>query len=591
MKTGKTFVEKLLNASAGSIVICEPDIVLSHDNSARVRKLFEHMGGERLLHPERLMVVLDRKMIGTTEELIHDYNSIHNFMEEQHVEHFFDCDKGICHQVLIQYLKQGLLVTGSDSHTCTAGAFNCLAVGLNKTETAMIWKTGKMWFRVPETIKIILNGHLSQGVYAKDLALWITGMLKGEHVAYQALEYHGEGVSALSVSDRMTLANISAEIGVKNSVFPPDDILADYFGDYAVQGVWADENAVYLKEIEINLSEIVPMTMLVTGMTNEVKSISEWGEIEVQQGLIGACASGRLEDLRVVAGILKGKKLASGFQLSIVPASREIYLQAIEEGIIDILFKAGASILGASCGPCLGSSHMLQADTKRFITTTNSNSMQRMSALGVEKYVASPATVAMTALTGILTAEIQADGAVYPYWSTPIEPITVNEFDNRLSENVWNYKEIDSISSEQLFAEHRTYHTSLENGPEMKPYLLAGLDSTFAARVKPGDIIVVGEDFGCGKLIKHAAVGLVAAGVKAVLVRSADRNFFRMAANHGLFLIIAPEIVEKFHSGDKLDIDLEDARIYLNGDSYKLPKIDDVFLNMIRRGGILNLSR
>lgn len=589
MKTGKTFVEKLLNASAGSIVICEPDIVLSHDNSARVRKLFEHMGGKRLLHPEKLVVVLDRKMIGTTEELIHDYNSIHNFMEEQQVERFFDCDKGICHQVLTHYLKQGLLVTGSDSHTCTAGAFNCLAVGLNKTETAMIWKTGKMWFRVPETIKVILNGRLSQGVYAKDLALWITGLLKGEHVAYQALEYHGEGVSALSISDRMTLANISAEAGIKNSVFPPDDVLADYFGNYAVQGVWADANAVYSKEIEINLAEIVPMTMLVSGMTTEVKSVAEWGKLEVQQGLIGACASGRLEDLRVVAGILKGKKLASGFQLSIVPASREIYLQAIEEGIIDILFKAGAAVLGASCGPCLGSSHMLQADTKRFITTTHSNSMQRMSVLGVEEYVASPATVAMTALTGVLTAGMLAGEVVYPYWSTPIEPITVNEFDDRLSENVWNYKEIDHISSEQIFAERRTYHMSLESGAEMKPYLLAGLDSTFAARVKPGDIIIAGEDFGHGKLIKHAAVGLVAAGIKAIVVRSAGRNFFRMAANHGLLLIIAPEIVEKFHSGDKLMVDMEDGRIYLNEEEYRLPKIDDVFLEMLQKGGILNL--
>lgn len=153
MKTGRTFVEKVLNASAGSIVYSEPDIILSHDNSARIRKLFERIGGKDVLHPEKLVVVLDRKMTGTTDELIRDYNSIHHFMEEQKVERFFDCDKGICHQVLTDYLKQGMLVAGSDSHTCTAGAFNCLAVGLNKTETAMLWKTGKMWFRVPETIK------------------------------------------------------------------------------------------------------------------------------------------------------------------------------------------------------------------------------------------------------------------------------------------------------------------------------------------------------------------------------------------------------------------------------------------------------
>ena len=589
MKTGKTFVEKLLNASAGSIVVREPDIVLSHDNSARVRKLFERLGGERVLHPEKLLVVLDRKMIGTTEELIRDYNSIHNFMQEQQVDRFFDCDKGICHEVLTRYLKQGLLVTGSDSHTCTAGAFNCLAVGLNKTETAVLWKTGRMWFRVPETIKITLTGRLSEGVYAKDLALWIMGMLKGENVDYYSLEYHGAGVHSLSIADRMTVANVSAEIGVKNSVFPPDDTLADYFENYAVQGVWADENAIYAKEIEIRLEDVVPMTVLVQGNVNEVKSVAEWGELPVQQGLIGACASGRLEDLRIIARILDGKKVASGFQLSVVPASRDIYLKAIEEGLIDILFKAGVSILGASCGPCLGSSHMIQADTNRFITTTNSNSMQRMSMLGVEKFVASPATIAMTALTGKLTAEVVFPNSLYPYWANPVEPITVNEFDNRLFGNVWNYKEIDHISSEQLFAEHWTYHIPLEEGEAMKTYLLAGLDSTFAGRVEAGQLIVAGEDFGCGKLIKHAAVGLAVAGVKAILARSVDRNFFRMAANHGLLVIIAPEIVEKYHSGDLLEIDLEDERIHLNAEEYKLPKMDAVFLKMIREGGILKL--
>lgn len=589
MKTGKTFVEKILNASVGNIVFREPDIILSHDNSARVRKLFEKMQGKKVLYPEKLLVVLDRKMIGTTDELIRDYNSIHCFMEEQAVERFFDCDKGICHQVLTEYLRGGQFVVGSDSHTCTAGAFNCLAVGVNKTETAMLWKTGKMWFRVPETIRIILKNSFCEGVYVKDLALWVQGMLKAENVSYKAIEYHGEGLRALSIAERMTLANISAEMGVKNSVFPPDDTLADYFGDYAVQGIWADENAVYEKTFEIDLAGIPPMAMRV-GEDAEVKSINEWGKLPIQQGLIGACASGRLEDLQVVARILEGKKLFPGFQLSIVPASREIYLQAVEQGLIDILFKAGASILGASCGPCLGSSHMILADTKRFITTTNSNSMLQMYSLGVEKYVASPATVALTALAGVLTPAIEANDTIYPYWAAPVEPITVNEFDNRRYGNVWNYKEIDHVTNEQLFAEQHTYRIEMENGKEMLPHLLAGLDITFASRVESGDIIIGGEDFGCGKLIKHAAIGLVAAGVKAVIVRSVSRSFFRMAANHGLLIIIAPELVKKYHSGDTLTIDLHSGHIYLNQEEYCLPKIETEFWEMLLQGGILSIK-
>lgn len=582
MKTGKTFVEKILNAATGSIVCREPDIILSHDNSARIKKLFEKLDGHQVLHPEKLVVVLDRKMVGTTDELVRDYNAIHRFMKDQEVEHFFDCDNGICHEVLAKYLKEGMLVVGSDSHTCTAGAFNCLATGLNKTETAVLWKTGKMWFRVPESLKITLKHRLPQGVYAKDLALWIMGMLKEEYVSYTSVEYHGEGVGTLSVADRMTIANVSAELGLKNAVFPPDDVLADYFHDYAVRGVWADGNAVYAKEFEVDLAEVTPMAMLVD-VNTEIKNIGEWGDLPVQQGLIGACGSGRLEDLRVVARILKGKKLAPGFQLSIVPASREIYLQAIEEGLIDVMFQAGALILGSSCGPCLGSSHMILADTRRYITTTNSNSQQRMFSLGVEKYIASPATVAMTALTGKLTAEISCGEAIYPYWSNPVEPITVNEFDNRLHNRVWNYKEIDHISCGQLFAEEHTYSIGLENGALLKPWLLEGLDRTFAGRVSDGDIIVAGEDFGCGKLIQHAAAALVAAGIKAVIARSVSRRFFRMASNQGLLVVISPEIVDKYHSGDSLVADLQDGRIYLNEEEYYLPAMDTCFMRMMER--------
>ena len=585
MKTGKTFVEKILNAPAGSIVFREPDMVLSHDNSARIKKIFEKMGGERVVCPEKLVVVLDRKMIGTTDELIRDYNAIHSFMSEQQVEHFFDCDKGICHQILAKYLKGGMFVVGNDSHTGTAGAFNCLAIGLNKTETALLWKTGKMWFRVPESVKVILRNQLPKGVYAKDLALWIMGMLKGENISYKAVEYHGEGVHTLSIADRMTIANVSAEMGVSNSVFPPDDTLADFFGDYAVQGIWADGNAFYEREFEVDLATVMPMMMSV-GMNIEIKSVDEWGPLPIQQGLIGACASGRIEDLRIVAQILKDKRLAPGFQLSIVPASREIYIQAIEEGLIDVFFKAGASILGASCGPCLGSSHMILADTKRFITTTNSNSMQRMASLGVEKYVASPATVAMTALKGELSSESGKifENTIYPYWLAPIAPITVNEFDSRRAGHVWSYKEIDHISCEQLFSERWTYRIALDNKAAMQPHLLAGLDISFAKKVKRGDIIIAGEDFGWGKLIKHAAVGLAAAGVKAVIGRSVSRNFFRMAANYGLLVVIAPELVRKYHAGDRLFIDLEDRRIYLNDEEFNMPYMDQDFVEMFRLG-------
>ncbi len=225
----RTFVEKILNAERGSIVVREPDYVMSHDNSARVRFLFERIHGTRVYNPSQLVIVLDGKVSGLVNELSLEYNSIRDFVEEQGIEHFYDCDRGISHQIISELVRPGMLVAGSDSHTATAGAFNTLAVGINKTETAVLWKTGKMWFQVPETVKIVLKNRLSEGVFAKDLALWIKGILSELDVNGQAIEYHGEGVSSLSIDDRMTIANISTEMGVISSAFPPDDRLADYF--------------------------------------------------------------------------------------------------------------------------------------------------------------------------------------------------------------------------------------------------------------------------------------------------------------------------------------------------------------------------
>lgn len=584
----RTFVEKILNAERGSIVYREPDIVLSHDNSARIRELFEKIEGRKVLKPQQLVVVLDQKMTGSDKELKCDYDSIHRFMEEQRVDHFFDCDRGICHQVLVEQLKQGLLVVGSDSHTCTAGAFNCLAVGLNKTETAVLWKTGKMWFRVPETIKIILKKSLPEGVYAKDLALWVMGVLKNEHADYCAIEYHGSGVSTLSIADRMTVANISAEMGVKNSAFPPDDSLADYFGNYAVQGVWADENAVYSREIEIDLSGVCPL-MLATHEHNQVRSINPYEKIQVQRGFIGACSNGRLEDLRVVARILKGKTIFPGFQLFVVPASRDIYLKAFEEGLIDTIMKSGATVLGASCSPCMSSRQKLLGDNRRFITTTNINTTDLVEEK-IEKYVASPATVAMTALCGEIHSETTTAGFFHNR-KQYTESICVAKDDIRKYRTVWYYGDLDNITCEQLFAKEQSKNIPTGEPVAMQPYLLAGLDGNFAGRVQSGDIVVAGENFGCGSLVKHGALGLVEAGVKIVIAKSVARDFFRMATNCGLWVIINREIVEAYRPGAVIIASIDADRLFVDMQEFLLPQVAPEYVRIIRKRGIVNAFR
>ena len=318
----RTFAEKIFDALAGSIVFRQPDIILSHDNSASIYKTFEKMGGEKIKNPDRLLIVLDHNAPPTTAKLATQYQAIRDLVKEKGIGMFYDAGKGICHQIMSYHARPGMLIVGSDSHTCTAGAFNAFAAGIDRTETAGIWKRGETWFRVPETIKITLTGKLKEGVYAKDLSLWIIGRIGSAGANYLSIEYHGEGVRSLSISQRMTLANLASEMGAKNAVFPPDEVLAAFYGKKETKGVWADDGAVYLKEISIDLNEVFPLVAAPHHVDN-VKSLSELEGTLLHQGLIGTCTNGRLEDLQEAAEILDGRQVKEGFQLLVTPASKK----------------------------------------------------------------------------------------------------------------------------------------------------------------------------------------------------------------------------------------------------------------------------
>nr|MDA3824230.1 homoaconitate hydratase family protein [Bacteroidales bacterium] len=342
-----TFVEKIFGAPAGSIVFRKPDIVLTHDNTVSIEKTFLKMGGTKVFNPNQLMVVLDHNAPPTTATVATNYHRIREFVKEQGIRNFYDAGDGICHQLMANHARPSMLIVGSDSHTCTAGAFNAMAAGIDRTESAGIWKRGETWFRVPETIKITLNGSLKQGVYAKDLSLWIIGILGSAGANYNSLEYWGEGVKTLSMSDRMTLANLASEMGAKNAVFPADEVLSKFLGE-ELQGTWADKEASYAREIEIDLSEVYPL-VAAPHHVDHVKGIAEVVGLDVHQGVIGTCTNGRLEDLQEAAAILKGQKVKEGFQLLVIPASKAIYLKALEEGLITTFMEAGANVLSASC--------------------------------------------------------------------------------------------------------------------------------------------------------------------------------------------------------------------------------------------------
>ncbi|HDZ40848.1 MAG TPA: homoaconitate hydratase family protein [Bacteroidetes bacterium] len=584
----RTFVEKIFNAPEGAIVFRKPDIVLTHDNTASIYKTFMKMGSGRIFDPSQLLVVLDHNAPPTNARLATQYRDIRNFVRENQIDKFYDAGRGICHQIMSYHALPGMIIVGSDSHTCTAGAFNTMAAGIDRTESAGLWTRGETWFRVPESMKITLHGKLNENVYAKDLSLWIIGMTGTAGANYMSIEYHGEGLKTLSISDRMTIANLASEMGAKNAVFPADELLYEFLGGEKGNSIWADEGAAYAREIDINLDEIYPL-VAAPGNVDNIKGISEVAGTEIQQGLIGTCTNGRIEDIRIASEILRDKKVKQGFQLLVIPASREIYLEAIREGLITTLIESGANILSPSCGPCLGTGQGIPADGYTVISTANRNFPGRMGNKNAEIYLASPATVACSALTGKITDPRKKGGEEkYIIEREESGSTIIKENENRKSIGVWNYCDCDNLNTDQMFAGNLTYNILSSDPEAIIPHLFEGFDRTFSAKAEKGDIIMAGENFGCGSSREHPAVGLAYLGIKAVLVKSVNRIFYRSSINQGLPLIVLPEAVETYKQGDKVDIDFEKGKITVGDKSIHFEPLPDKLKEIIESKGLVN---
>ncbi|MBN2614313.1 MAG: 3-isopropylmalate dehydratase large subunit [Bacteroidales bacterium] len=588
----RTFVEKIFNASKGSIVFQKPDLILTHDNTASIFNTFRKMNGEKVKDPNQLLIVLDHNAPPTTAKLANQYQQIRDIVKEQGITRFHDAGKGICHQIMADYALPGMTIVGSDSHTCTAGAFNAFAAGIDRTEAAGLWRQGETWFRVPETMKITLHGTLKPGVYAKDLSLWIIGMIGASGADYMSIEYHGEGVKTLSISQRMTLANLASEMGAKNAVFPHDEVLKEYLGNrFNGTGVWADEGATYAKEIEIDLSEIFPVVAAPHQVDN-VKAVSEVAGTPLHEAMVGTCTNGRLEDLREAAAVLKGKKLPEGFQMVIVPASQKIYLEAMKEGLIEIFLDAGANVLAASCGPCLGTGQGIPADGYNVISTANRNFKGRMGNPESFVYLASPATVAHSALAGKITDPrgMEANDK-FPYKTQKVTTVTIGENDQRRINNVWNYSDVNDLNTDQMFAGNLTYQVLSSEPEKIMPHLFKGFDANFTEKVQAGDIIVTGANFGCGSSREHPAVGLAHAGVQAVVCKSVNRIFYRSSVNQGLPIILLPEAVDAYEPGDDVSIDFNKGFILVGNKSFTFAPLPEKLMEIFRARGLVNYIR
>jgi len=584
---GKTFAEKIFNAPAGSIVFKKPDIVLSHDNTSSIGSTFNKMDGQKVADPDQLLIILDHNAPPTDAKLANQYQKIRDIVKQQGVTKFHDVGDGICHQIMANYAKPGMLIVGSDSHTGTAGAFNAFAAGIDRTETAGLWKLGETWFRVPETLKITLTGHLQKGVFAKDLSLWIIGMIGSSGADYMSVEFHGEGVKSLSISERMTLANLASEMGAKNAVFPADSVLEEYFGN-KIQGVWADADAIYTKEIGINLAEIFPVVAAPHHVDN-VKAISEVEGTPIHQAMVGTCTNGRFDDLFEAARVLKGKKLPPGMQMLVIPASKEIYLQALREGLIEIFMNAGANVLASSCGPCLGTGQGIPADGYNVISTANRNFKGRMGNKEANIYLASPAAVAMAALAGKIVDPrgIKSDDK-FPFQREQSKTVMINADDDRLIDGVWNYSDVDNLNTDQMFAGNLTYNVLSSEPEKIMPYLFKGFDDSFAERVKEGHIIIAGANFGCGSSREQPSVGLAYANIQAVICKSVNRIFYRSSVNQGLPIILVPEAVDYYQAGDPVSIDFAKGTVRIKDKTFRFEPLPQKLMRIFEAKGLVN---
>jgi len=388
------------------IVEARIDVAMVHDLTGPLTvKAFREIGIKRVWDPDKIVVILDHLVPAdsvTTAEL---HKTLRNFVKEQEIGHFYDVGRGgVCHQVMPEegFVRPGEVVVGADSHTCEYGALGAFATGIGSTEMAAVFVKGSLWFRVPKVIKINAEGKFKEYVSAKDLILKIISTLGSGGATYKGIEFTGKTVEDMSIDGRLTMCNMVIEAGAKAGIIEPDEKTIDYVKEHwkgRLDQVKSDPNAAYEKQIQMNVADLSPQVACPSSVDN-VKPASELGNIEIDQAFIGTCTNGRMEDLRVAARILHGKRVGRGVRAIVIPASRNIYLESLREGLIETFVQAGAAVGNPNCGPCLGGHMGILAAGEVCVSTSNRNFTGRMGSKDARVYLASPATVAASAIEG-----------------------------------------------------------------------------------------------------------------------------------------------------------------------------------------------
>jgi 3-isopropylmalate/(R)-2-methylmalate dehydratase large subunit len=410
--------EKILAKASGKhvvhpkeIVDANVDMIMVHDLTGPLAvEAFEKIGIKNVWDNQKIVVILDHQVPAESVKAAELHKTMRKFAQDQKLRIYDVGRGGICHQVMPEkgHVLPGTVIVGADSHTCTYGAFGAFATGIGSTEAAAVFATGKIWLKVPEAIKINVEGQFQKFVAPKDLILHIIGKFGAGGAIYKSIEFAGPTIHAMSIAGRMTLCNMTVEMGAKNGIIEPDETTRKFLKGRttkpltALEPLKSEEDASYDRIVDIDVTDLTPQIAYPSSVDN-VKPASEMSDVNVEQAFIGSCTNGRIEDLRVAAEILRGNMVKDGVRTLVIPASQEIYRQAISEGLIEIFTDAGALVCGSTCGPCLGGHIGLLAPGETCVSTSNRNFIGRMGSKEAKVYLASPATVAASAIIGKIT--------------------------------------------------------------------------------------------------------------------------------------------------------------------------------------------
>lgn len=619
---------------AQDFVSVKPQHIMTHDNTGAVIPKFESMGATRIFDPAQPVIALDHDVQNRDAENLAKYAKIEAFARKHDLA-FFPARRGIAHQVISEegFVLPGTLVVGSDSHSNLYGGLGAVGTSVVRTDAAAIWATGQTWWQVPDVVKVILTGQLAPGVSGKDVILTLIGVYSQDEVLNCAVEFTGEGIANLSISQRMTIANMTTEWGALVGLFPYDAVLRNYLLQRAVHFEkrgdarpritpelvaefdrtlpTADPDAYYAKEIRLDLGLVVPS---VAG-PNEVKTMVSLAqiqpkEVKIDKAYLLSCVNGRLDDIREAAEVMQGRKVAPEVNFYLAAASSEIEAQARELGYWATLVEAGAVTLPAGCGPCIGLGEGLLEAGEVGISATNRNFKGRMGSPQASVYLSSPAVVAASAIAGKISgprnlAGLDAKASIYNLVENPVqaEPAAVVEilpgFPRRLKGGLL-FAPKDNMNTDAIYGKEYTYRDNVP--PEqMAKVAMLNYDPDFQKIAQAGDILVGGWNFGTGSSREQAATALKYRGIQLVIAGSYSQIFKRNAFNNGYIVLECPELVRSFQqsysgqaaptirTGLEATVDFEKSEIFWEDQRFSFSPLGQVAQELVILGGFENL--